>query len=79
MLKRDHQECKGILFCGKDDKGQPLFSVLDDEFKPKLYNLTEEIYANIAEKLLPLLPPESEKHVLIDHDYMLPYINRIQV
>lgn len=79
MLKRDHQECKGLLFCGKDDKGQPLFSVLDDEFKPKLYNLTEDIYNNISEKLLPLLPPESEQHILIDHDYMLPYINRIQV
>lgn len=78
MLKRDHQECRGLLFCGRDENGSPVFSVLDDGHRERFYNLSQDIYNNIAEKLAPLLPPESERHILVDHDYMLPFINKIQ-
>ena len=43
-----------------------------------LYQIEPEIYQNIAERLAPELPRESEEHVLVDHDYMLPFIDRIR-
>ncbi len=78
MLKRDHQECLGLQFCGKDENDTPVFSVLDNEHNEHFYNLSQDICHNIAERLLPLLPPETERHILVDHDYMLPYINKMQ-
>lgn len=78
MLKRDHKECAGILFCAKDENGRPVFSVLDNERREQFYTVEPEIYQNIAERLAPELPQESEEHVLVDHDYMLPFIDRIR-
>ena len=78
MLKRDHKECRGILFCTKDENGHPVFSVLDNEHHEQFYTLDPEIYQNIAGKLGPLLPRESEKHILVDDAFMRPFIEQVR-
>ena len=37
-----------------------------------------DLYDNVAEKLKPILPKESERHILVDHDYMEPYLQRLK-
>ena len=52
--------------------------MLDNEHHEQFYTLDPEIYQNIAGKLGPLLPRESEKHILLDDAFMRPFIEQVR-
>lgn len=78
LLRRDGVPCRGILFCGRDENSSPVFSVLDTGNKENFYNLPMDLYDNVSEKLKPLLPKESEKHILVDSDFMTPFLQQLK-
>ena len=77
LLRRDGVPCRGILFCGRDENSSPVFSVLNTKNEESFYNLPMDLYDNVSEKLKRILPQESERHILVDNDFMLPYLERL--
>ncbi len=79
LLHRDGVPCSGILFCGRDEHSSPVFSVLNQKMEESFYNLPMDFYDSVSEKLKPLLPKESERHILVDNDFMEPFLRRLKL